>query len=159
VVTDSAVRFLGPDQVEAIVAHERAHLEGHHARLVGVATVLSDGLRWLAPVFGRATREVAALVEMIADDAAAAMCPAPRVVQALMTLADGAAPRTALAAGGTHLLRRVRRLTAPPRPLGRVPHWVTRLGLAACMAMPLATVFAPIVAALLAASCTDPSHG
>jgi Zn-dependent protease with chaperone function len=159
VMTDSAVRALESDQVQAVVAHERAHLAGHHARLVGLATVLRNGLGWTAPVFGRATQEVTALVEMIADDAAVQLCSAPRVAQALVTLAGGSAPRSALAASGAHLVRRVRRLTTPPRPLGIVPRWITRIGLIAALAIPVATVAGPLVAVVVAASCADAGHG
>jgi Zn-dependent protease with chaperone function len=159
VMTDGAARVLASDQFEAVVAHERAHLAGHHARLVGLATVLNDGLGRIAPVFSRAAREVTALVEMIADDAAVQHCPAPRVAEALVTLADGATPRPALAASGGHLLRRIRRLTVPPRPLGFLPRWIGRIGLAAALAVPIATVVGPLVAVILAASCADPGHG
>jgi bla regulator protein blaR1 len=159
VLTDGAVRALAADQVDAVLAHERAHLAGHHARLIGVATVLDNGLGRIAPVFSRAAREITALVEMIADDEAVRLCPAPRVVQALVTLADGAAPRTALAANGPHLVRRIRRLTVPPPPLGHVARWTARAGLAAALVIPIATVVGPLVAVFLAASCADPSHG
>jgi Zn-dependent protease with chaperone function len=159
VMTDGALRALASDQVDAVVAHERAHLAGHHARLIGLATVLHHGLGRTAPVFSRARQEVAALVEMIADDAAVRLCPAPRVAQALVTLADGVTPRPALAASGAHLVRRIRRLTVPPRPLGPVPRWITRVGLAAAVAIPIATVVGPLVAVFLAASCADPAHG
>jgi Zn-dependent protease with chaperone function len=159
VMTDGAIRALDADQVDAVVAHERAHLTGRHARLVGVAVVLNHGLGRIAPVFSRAAHEVAALVEMIADDAAVRLCPAPRVAQALVTLADGAAPRAALAAGGTDLVRRIRRLTMPPPPLGLVPRLIARVGLAAALAIPITTVVGPLVAVFLAASCADPTHG
>lgn len=158
VMTDGALRALASDQVDAVVAHERAHLAGHHARLIGLATVLHRGLGRTAPVFSRATQEVAALVEMIADDAAVRLCPAPRVAQALVTLADGAAPRPTLAASGSHVMRRIDRLTGPSHQLGLLPRWITWVGLAVALAVPLATVVGPLVAVFLAASCADTGH-
>jgi Zn-dependent protease with chaperone function len=87
VITDGAVRVLASDQVRAVVAHERAHLTGHHERLIGVATVLDRGLGRIAPIFGRARREVTALVEIIADEAGLDLCDGPRLAAALVALA------------------------------------------------------------------------
>ncbi len=158
VLTDSAVRVLEADQIEAVVAHERAHLAGHHARLVGLATVLEHGLGWFAPVFRRATRDVTALVEIVADEAAVRQCSGPRVAAALVALADGATPRPALAASGNFLNRRVGWLLTPPVPLGGASRLLTRLCLAAFLALPVVTVLGPTVAVLAAASCADTHH-
>jgi Zn-dependent protease with chaperone function len=159
VMTDSAIRALEPDQVDAVVAHERAHLAGRHSMLVGVATVLQGAFGRIAPVFGRATRESAALVEMIADDAAVAMCPAARVAEALLRLADGAAPRATFAAGGSDMVRRIRRLSTPPRPLGPVPRLATLVALCLGPVAPVATVVGPVVAGVVASTCAHPTHG
>jgi Zn-dependent protease with chaperone function len=120
VLTEGAVRALGPDQIRGVVAHERAHLNGRHATLIAVATVLRTSMGWLAPVFRRAPREVAALTEMSADDAAAAICPPVLLVEALVALADGVVPRAALGASDTSLTTRVYRLLSPSRPVSPI---------------------------------------
>jgi hypothetical protein len=159
VMTDSAIEALGSDQVAAVVAHERAHLAGRHSALVGVATVLQRAFGRLAPVFRHATRETAALVEMVADDAAVAMCPGPRVAEALVTLAQGPATRAALGASGSDTVRRIRRLTVPQRPLGRVSKLATVLSLCLSLIMPIVTVAGPMTAGVIASTCAHPNHG
>jgi len=113
----------------------------------------------IAPVFRRATSETAALLEMVADDAAVARCPAPRVAEALVTLADGPAPTTALAASGADLVRRIWRLTTPQRPLGRVPTLVTLVVLSLGAVVPVAAVVGPVVVGIVAATCAHPHGG
>jgi Zn-dependent protease with chaperone function len=159
VMTDSAIEALGPDQVAAVVAHERAHLSGRHSVPVGMAAVLQGAFGRLAPVFRRASRETAALVEMVADDAAVAMCPGPRVAEALVTLAHGPATRTALGASGSDTVRRIRRLTMPQRPLGRVSTLVTVLTLCLGLVLPIVTVAGPITAKVIASTCAHPNRG
>ncbi len=158
IVTDSAMRALEPDQVDAVLAHERAHLTGRHALLVGTATVLERTFGALAPVFGRSRREVATLVEMIADDAAARACPASRVAEAVLILADGTTPMSALAASGSDMLQRLRRLATPPRPLGWIRTSATLTTLAVGVALPLTVAAVPVVAAVVVATCAHPTH-
>ena len=158
VMTDSAVRALSPEQVEAVVAHERAHLVGRHSLLVDIATVLQRALGLIAPVFRCAANETAALVEMIADEAAVAKCPAPSVADALFTLAQGAAPSTALAASGPDLVRRVHRLISPPQPLGTLPRLATLVVLSLGVLGPAAAVVGPVAAAVVASTCAYSNH-
>jgi beta-lactamase regulating signal transducer with metallopeptidase domain len=155
-MTDAAVRILGPDQFDAVVAHERAHLAGRHYLLVGVATVLQSAFGLIAPMFGQATRETTTLVEMIADEAAVGACSAPRVAEALFTLARGAAPKAALAASRPDLLRRVWRLTTPPRPLGTPARLATLVVLSSALVLPALVVMGPVAAAVIAATCAHP---
>jgi hypothetical protein len=129
-----------------------------HSALVGFGAVLQGAFGRLAPVFGRAVRETASLVEMAADDAAAATCSAPRVAEALMALAHGAVPKVALAASGSDTARRVLRLSAPPRPLGRVSTLVALVGLSLGFVVTPAALVAPIAAGVIAATCDYPDH-
>lgn len=61
---------LRTDELEAVVAHERAHLTQRHAIAVGVAESIERAVPWVpgARAMARATR---VLVEFAADDAAA----------------------------------------------------------------------------------------
>src|SRR5439155_9924530 len=71
VVSTGAVHTLGPTQLAAVLAHERAHARGRHH-------LLADGARLLAAafphagVFTAAHTQIDRLVEMRADDLAAA---------------------------------------------------------------------------------------
>jgi Zn-dependent protease with chaperone function len=158
VMTDSAVQVLAADQVDAVVAHERAHLSGRHAFFLGAAAVLERAFGGLVPVFARSHREIADLVEMIADDAAVRACPRLRVAEALLTLARGRAPLAALAANGSDLPRRIRRLTVPQRPLGLASTLAMLAALTLALATPLAAVAGPVATAAVVTTCTNASH-
>ena len=117
VVTSAALDALDPRQLDAVIAHERAHLSGHHHLLVGVADAWRRAFPRV-PLFQAAHREITRLVELAADDTAAGRAGRLPVAAALAALAGGAVPAVALAAGGAEALGRVRRLLHPPRPLG-----------------------------------------
>lgn len=112
VVTTGAIAALDSDELQAVLAHERAHLDGHHPRIV-------TALRGLALVFPRVklmTRgasDVARLLEMCADDSAARRFGEHTLLTGLMTLA-GATPAQALGAADVALLNRAERLALPP---------------------------------------------
>lgn len=117
VVTTGAIAALGNDELQAVLAHERAHLDGHHPKIVTV-------LRGLAMVFPRVklmTRgaaDVARLLEMCADDTAARRFGEHTLLTGLMALA-GATPAQALGATDVALLNRAERLAAPAAPWTR----------------------------------------
>ncbi|QZH59189.1 M48 family metalloprotease [Mycolicibacterium farcinogenes] len=118
VVTTGTIAALDNDELQAVLAHERAHLDGHHPKIVTV-------LRGLAIVFPRVklmTRgaaEVARLLEMCADDAAARRFGERTLLTGLMALA-GATPAQALGAADVALLNRAERLALPPAPWVRL---------------------------------------
>lgn len=58
---------LDADELAAVVAHERAHVEQRHDLLLLVFRAWRSALPWF-PMAARADTEVAALVEMLADD-------------------------------------------------------------------------------------------
>lgn len=144
VVTTGAIAALDSDELQAVLAHERAHLDGHHPRIV-------TALRGLALVFPRVrlmTRgaaDVARLLEMCADDAAARRFGEHTLLTGLMALA-GATPAQALGAADVALLNRAERLALPPAP------W-TRLGArAGLFAATTVIALAPITTFALGAS-------
>lgn len=83
-----------------------------------LAELFSIGRSTVYRAVQRARRDVARLVEMLADDKASAGRPRRSVATALVALAGAATPTGALAAGGPAALARVRRLLAPAAPLG-----------------------------------------
>jgi Zn-dependent protease with chaperone function len=125
VISAGAVQLLGPAELAAVIAHERAHLRERHDLVLLPFTAL---LRAFSR--SRAAREanqaVALLVEMLADDVARRRLPARELATALLrvgTAGGGAAPVGTLAATGSDgdLAARVSRLLRPqpglPAPL------------------------------------------
>jgi Zn-dependent protease with chaperone function len=112
VVSASAVSRLSPGQLQAVLAHERAHLRGHHHLMLAVAAALARAFPAI-PLLSRAAAELAALAEMTADDAATRRHHAADLAAALVTLAGAGSRATALTAGGPEAIARVQRLLAP----------------------------------------------
>jgi beta-lactamase regulating signal transducer with metallopeptidase domain len=142
VVTTGALALLSPDELAAVLAHERAHAAGRHH-------VLRDGARLLAqafprvPLFALARQQIAHLVEMRADQVAATRHAPFDLARALVAMATGRAPTDALAATGGDALERVQRMLHPPAPL----HRSVRAGLLAAMVL---VALLPLGAAALA---------
>lgn len=144
VVTSGALAALDDHQLGAVVAHERAHLAGHHPNVVAT-------LRSLAMVFPQfplmavAPREVARLLEMCADDAAARRHGSRALLSGLLAL-SGAAPAEALGAADVAVLSRAERLIVPSAVHARVRA-------SAALAGALAIIAAgPVMTAVLASS-------
>ena len=142
VISTGALNALSHAELAAVLAHERAHLAGrHHLVLAGV-----DGLRRAfprIPLFAAAADEVGALVEMLADDAAGRSEARPVVAAALIRLAGMNAPQAALAAGGSHAVRRVRRLLSPARPLRGIARTAIAAAIMLALGGPVAAAAAP----------------
>ena len=117
IVTSGAVDALSAEQLSAVMAHERAHLAYHHHRLKALARVGRQVLPFL-PLMRQAEAELERLVELHADDVAAAAHDRRRLATALVALATASSPAPALAAGATDVVARVQRLQRPVEPLG-----------------------------------------
>lgn len=143
VISAGALSRLSPGQLQAVLAHERAHLRGHHHRMLAVAAALARAFPGI-PLLARAPGELAVLTEMIADDAAARRHDPADLAAALVTLAGAGRHSAVLAAGGPAAIARIQRLLAP-RLRPRLPARVTRLaaGLAA-LAIPAAIAGLPL---------------
>lgn len=111
VLTEAALVSLNPTELEAVIAHERAHLRGrdHLVRTLMAAVAAAVP----CPLTRAASRETAELLEMAADDAAARRCGPASVARALVVL-SGAAPAGALGAAGLSTRSRLDRLVDPP---------------------------------------------
>lgn len=128
VLSRGLVQQLNPDELRAVMAHERAHLEQRHDLLLLAFTSWNDALPWL-PTSKLSLAAVQELVEMLADDAALREVKAPTLLRALLTVATGAqggptgkpvaAPPTGTAGSPTEELssHRLRRLLTPQPPL------------------------------------------
>ncbi len=147
VLTTGALQALDRDQVDAVLAHERAHLAGHHHRLLAVARIGRQVLPFI-PLMRDTDTQITRLVELHADDAATrARGPEP-LATALVVLATAASPAPALAAAATDAVQRIHRLLGPAEPLGRVRRQLLRAGVAALALTPVLLALTPAVVAL-----------
>jgi Zn-dependent protease with chaperone function len=147
VVTSGARAALTPRQLDAALAHEHAHLAGRHHLALTLARGFSRAFG-VIPLFRAAEREIAALLELLADDAAARRYGRITVAQALLGLACGrfglAVPSVAIPAAGSDVTTRVQRLLDPPRKMGLGETLRSRGVLSLAAAGPLALLAVPM---------------
>ena len=147
ILTTGAVQALDPGQLDAVLAHERAHLAGRHHRLLAMARIGRQVLPFL-PLMRDADEQVARLVELHADDAAARARDPRLLATALVVLATAASPAPALAAAATDSVQRIHRLLGPAEPLGRARRQLLRATAAALALTPVLLALTPAVLAL-----------
>jgi Peptidase family M48 len=147
ILTTGAVRALDPGQLDAVLAHERAHLAGRHHQLVAMARIGREVLPFL-PLLRDAEEQVARLVELHADDAATRARDPRLLATALVVLATPGHPAPALAAGAADSVQRIRRLLGPREPLGRARRRLLRAAAAALALTPVLLALTPAVIAL-----------
>jgi Zn-dependent protease with chaperone function len=145
VVTSAALDSLTDRHLQAVLAHERAHLAGRHHHILAFARALGVAIPGV-PLFSTGAREIARLLEMAADDAAARSHGSLTLLDALLALSVGAlAPHGAVGATGTDVLARAERLAAPSAARNQ---WKSRLSLTATT---LLIVGGPLILAALTA--------
>src|ERR1700730_7402423 len=147
ILTTGAVQALDPGQLDAVLAHERAHLAGRHHQLLAVARIGRQVLPFL-PLMRDAEQQVARLVELHADDAATRARDPRLLATALVVLATAAGPAPAPAAGATDSVQRIRRLLGPCEPLGPVRRRLLRATAAALALTPVLLALTPAMVAL-----------
>jgi len=146
VLTTGTLTALKPAQLQAVLAHERAHLRGRHHLLLAMTSALRRAFPFV-PLLAQADEQVAVLTEMAADDHAARRHKRADLATALITLATTRHRSAALTAGGPAAITRIHRLLAPTPSPGR-PARIARLtaGIAA-LALPAAVALLPLIAA------------
>ena len=98
ILTTGALQALAPGQLEAVLAHERAHLAWRHHRLLAMARISRRALPFL-PLMRDTEAQVQRLVELHADDAAVRARDPGSLATALVVLATAvSAPTSASAA-------------------------------------------------------------
>lgn len=148
ILTTGALRSLDPSQLDAVLAHERAHLASHHHRLLAMARIARQVLPFI-PLMRDADAQVTRLVELHADDAATRSGDPGPLAAALVILATAASPAPALAAAATDAAQRIRRLLGPAEPpLGPVRRHLLRAIVAALALAPVLLALAPAAVAL-----------
>ena len=147
ILTTGALQALNPDQVDAVLTHERAHLAYRHHRLLAIARIGRQVLPFI-PLMQDADKQITRLVEMHADDAATAGRDAGPLATALVVLARGAGPAPGLAAATTDAMQRIQRLLRPVEPLSRIRRQLLRAGAGVLALTPVLLALTPAMVAL-----------
>jgi len=145
VLTTGAMDALDEGQLRAVLAHERAHLNGRHHLLVTLAGALCAAFPRV-PGFRIASEQVARLAELSADDAASSAAHRLAVAGALLSLGAGV-PAAALGAAGTADAARVRRLIDGPAAISRTRAVAVAFTAVAAALMPLLLLAGPAASA------------
>lgn len=91
---DGLAKKLTGAQMDAVLAHERAHLTGRHHLIVAIGEAMASEFP-LLPLFKPAPGMLGELVELVADAAAVRECGADAVRSALLKVSRHGAPGTA----------------------------------------------------------------
>jgi Zn-dependent protease with chaperone function len=134
VVSAGVLECLEPEEVWAVLAHEKSHLRERHD-LVVLPFVAWGATAPFVRGMESAQLAVAGLIEMRADDVAAARAEPHELVGALKTV-GGSAPAAALTSFTDALEARIERISAHPSPLPRPAQLLVRLVAIALVAVP-----------------------
>ncbi|WP_045821423.1 M56 family metallopeptidase [Williamsia herbipolensis] len=143
VATEGLSACLTAQEREAVLAHERAHLDHRHHRIQTICGVLSVALPFI-PLLRIAPNAVAALLEYEADRSAAEATSAQSVRSALIRVSAGAFGADTTANLNTEL--RLRHLSAPSK--GRA----TTVGYIASLVLPVVVTLATGIVTVTVAS-------
>lgn len=103
--------LLTPPQLQAVIAHEYAHLRSFHPQLMRIATIAAKMLpRWV-PAGREFRRATGLLIELMADDTAGKQAGAANLANALVQMSKATSDRSSEA--------RAMRLTLREWPVGR----------------------------------------
>lgn len=119
VITSAALDALDRPHLDAVLAHEQAHLSGRHHLLLATTRALATSMPWVR-LFGVAQGEVSRLLEMCADDVAVRRHGSAALVAAILALGGGSIPSAALGASTVGVCARVTRLSAPEASADRL---------------------------------------
>ncbi|HXW08362.1 MAG TPA: M56 family metallopeptidase [Vicinamibacterales bacterium] len=122
----SAVCGLTPQQLEAILAHELAHIR-RHDYLVNLLQTLVETLLFYHPAVWWVSHRIRVEREHCCDDLAVNLCGDPYAYAQALADLEGlreSSGRFAVAVTGGSLLQRVRRLLGAPSHAGRCPGWL-----------------------------------
>ena len=115
VLSQGVLDALPEDQLEAVIAHEDAHLRGRHDLLLEFFSVVTEAVP--GPLRSpEALGEVRLLVEVLADRAAVRRSGEVATARALLTLAGSREPEAALGVGTTAPVRLRLLADGPPHP-------------------------------------------
>ncbi|MCU1602937.1 MAG: peptidase Ste24p [Frankiales bacterium] len=144
VLSRGTLDLLSSAELQAVVAHEQAHLAQRHDLVVLPFVALARTFP-AVPAVAVAQAEVALLVELMADDRAARKHDRAQLARALWKIGTGGTPAGALGLAGEDVLLRARRLLEPPLPLGSPARIAVVVLAAVIAASPLSGVIVPLV--------------
>ncbi|MCG6498304.1 M56 family metallopeptidase [Kitasatospora sp. A2-31] len=144
VLTSAAIDTLTPAQLQAVLAHERAHLTGRHHLAMAAAEAFGRAYRVL-PLARAARERTAELIEMACDDRALRTSSARALADAMCEVATGATPQSAFAADGAAVLVRLKRLLRPGTPLHPAARCAVLLLGVAAAALPYFLTCGPVL--------------
>jgi Zn-dependent protease with chaperone function len=138
VITEGLVDLLDADELRAVIAHERAHLDQFHHLVLLAFRAWHQALPWF-PIANRAERAVALLTEMLADDRARRELGAAPLHAALVRVGAAGEPGPYADTGGVNpdagmLEQRLARLEPgrdPFDPRARLACWAATAGIVA----------------------------
>lgn len=146
VVTSGLLATLSEHELQAVLAHEEAHLRQRHHLAILTCRALFATLSPVFPAFRQAMPLIKLHAELSADDAARDRVGVRHLRSALTTLACGPAPAGTLAATANDVETRLLRLSGGPRRLGPLGASVTAVGIGVTVMVPLALAAAPALA-------------
>jgi Zn-dependent protease with chaperone function len=109
VLSQGLLDALDADELVAVIAHERAHVEQRHDILLLAFRAWRSALPWF-PIAGLAEAEVAALVEMLADDHARREVRDEVLARAILSVGASGVSGAEAPAGSSRAHDRFRRL-------------------------------------------------
>ena len=161
VVSTGAVNLLDAEELQAVLAHEHAHLRQRHHLITALVDGLTTRLRWV-PLLGAATDAFGHYLEIAADDHARRVAGTPALASALLVLGQttrpeieesrsGDRPTIVAAAGVLHALGpdRIRHLVQPGHGTTGLLATVSGVGSLLTMTALAGTVLMPYVTAIL----------
>ncbi len=143
VLSRGVLALLREDEVRAVLAHEQAHVDQRHDLVVLPFVALDATFPRLGGV-QVARREVALLVEMLADDRAVRTHPRTVLARALYKVGGAGVPDGALGAGADGVLLRAQRLVVPGVRLGRRGRALAVLATVAVLSLPALGLLLPL---------------
>lgn len=153
VLSGGLLTLLEPDELRAVIAHEKAHLSQQHHTVLLAFKSWHSALPWF-PIANRAENAVALLVEMLADDQALRVVDERTLARAIALVGTAGesggiadSPR-AEATDPAHVteaehpfdlvMPRVQRLLTPPNPLPVIAQATVVLSAISLLALPTA---------------------
>ncbi|MCF6746327.1 M56 family metallopeptidase [Blastococcus sp. KM273128] len=152
VVTRGALERLTATELDGVLAHEAAHLQGRHNLAVALSQVLARAFPRVR-VFEVATRETRKLIELLADDVAVQRVDRLSVASAIVSLVEMKAPSAALAMAQDAAAVRVSRLLQPEPPMTPWRYRLGAFGALAVAVVPLLIAGYPAFSAALSDLC------
>lgn len=160
-VPASLLAKMPPELLEALLAHELAHIR-RHDYLANLLQRAAEALLFFHPVVWWLSRRIRQERELVADDLAASVLGEPkRLALALAELDQTLSlPNLAQAAHGGQLMSRIRSLLHPRRPstTGALPLGILAVACIGCLAYAQSSR-TPVVAPVAAATATTASAG